>query len=187
MVETDKLEEGPATNLLVYTSAQLAAANKVQREQYGWDFSNEREFMENLFCTRFNFLLVAYSLFVTAAAGAPKGRAARRGAPRRRVLVCLGLAHDPSRAREDENRSDDLLPTVRPRDSHGQQRGCGEGSSGAVSCQPPDRILGVRFLRGFITGSRRSQSVRLAMSWLTSQCSRRGRDISGARLIRHPR
>jgi hypothetical protein len=35
---------------------------------YGWDFNQEREFMENLLCTRFNFLLVVYSLILAAAA-----------------------------------------------------------------------------------------------------------------------
>lgn len=62
----------PAVN--VHTVDQLRAAYARQREAYDWDFSNEREFMENLFCTRFNFLLVAYSLFVTAAATAVSNR-----------------------------------------------------------------------------------------------------------------
>jgi hypothetical protein len=62
----------PAVN--VYTDEELRAANRRQRDDYDWDFSREREFMENLFCTRFNFLLVAYSLFITAAAGAAQNR-----------------------------------------------------------------------------------------------------------------
>jgi hypothetical protein len=44
------------------------------RALYDWDFSREREFIENLFCTRFNFFLIAYSLFVTAAATAMSTR-----------------------------------------------------------------------------------------------------------------
>src|SRR5437879_7231372 len=32
----------------------------------GWNFSHEREFAENLFVGRFNYFLVAYSLFMTA-------------------------------------------------------------------------------------------------------------------------
>jgi hypothetical protein len=63
----------PAVN--VHTVDELRNANAKQRELYDWDFSTEREFMENLFCTRFNFLLVAYSLFVTAAAAAAQHRA----------------------------------------------------------------------------------------------------------------
>lgn len=65
----------PATPAVkVHTVEQLREAYKRQREAYDWDFSSEREFMENLFCTRFNFLLVAYSLFVTAAAAAVQNR-----------------------------------------------------------------------------------------------------------------
>jgi len=58
----------------VHTVDELRAAYARQREFYDWDFSSEREFMENLFCTRFNFLLVTYSLFVTAAAAAVQNR-----------------------------------------------------------------------------------------------------------------
>ena len=57
-----------ADGLKVYSAAELEAALCYQRENYGWDFNSERELMENLFCQRFNFLLVIYSLFVTAAA-----------------------------------------------------------------------------------------------------------------------
>lgn len=35
---------------------------------HGWTFYDEREHIENLLCQRFNFLLVVYSLFITAAA-----------------------------------------------------------------------------------------------------------------------
>lgn len=62
--------EVPANGLLKYSVAQLANAAKVQSERYSWNFFNEREFMENLMCQRFNFLLVFYSIFVAAAASA---------------------------------------------------------------------------------------------------------------------
>ena|SRR2546426_270513 len=65
---------GRTPAVYVHTVEELRAAYTRQREVYDWDFSNEREFMENLFCTRFNFLLVAYSLFVTAAAAAVQNR-----------------------------------------------------------------------------------------------------------------
>ena len=32
-----------------------------------WNMSDEREFMENLLCQRFNFFLILFSLFLTAA------------------------------------------------------------------------------------------------------------------------
>ena len=32
----------------------------------GWSFSDEREFMENLYVGRFNYFLVIFSLFLTA-------------------------------------------------------------------------------------------------------------------------
>ena len=48
----------------------LLSAYKKQNELYGWNISQEREFMENLFCQRFNFLLVLFSLFIAAAASA---------------------------------------------------------------------------------------------------------------------
>jgi len=63
-----------AAAVKVYSVEELRAANGRQRENYDWDFSSEREFMENLFSTRFNFLLVVYSLFVTAAAAAVQTR-----------------------------------------------------------------------------------------------------------------
>jgi hypothetical protein len=45
--------------------------------------------MENLFCTRFNFLLVAYSLFVTAAATAWQNRPLFIGVAFAGAIVCL--------------------------------------------------------------------------------------------------
>ena len=35
-------------------------------EATGWNLTNEREFVENLFVGRFNYFLVVYSLFMTA-------------------------------------------------------------------------------------------------------------------------
>ena len=57
-----------ARGLRCYSVRELQDGLKYQREHYDWDFNNEREFIENLFCQRFNFLLVIYSLFITAAA-----------------------------------------------------------------------------------------------------------------------
>src|SRR5882762_10905497 len=52
---------GRVPAVYVHTVEELREAYTRQRELYDWDFSSEREFMENLFCTRFNSLLVAYS------------------------------------------------------------------------------------------------------------------------------
>ena len=38
--------------------------------QTQWDLSQERVFMENLFCQRFNFFIVIFSLVIAGAAGA---------------------------------------------------------------------------------------------------------------------
>lgn len=73
----------------VHSADELRAANARQRAKYDWDFSREREFMENLFCTRFNFLLIAYSLFVTAAAGALPNRPAFRAVCFGGAVLCL--------------------------------------------------------------------------------------------------
>lgn len=39
---------------------------KKQHEEIGWSFYDERQFLENLFVQRLNYLIVAYSLFITA-------------------------------------------------------------------------------------------------------------------------
>lgn len=57
-----------AEGLKVYSVDEIVNGQKKAREIYGWDFHQEREFMENLLCTRFNFLLIVYSLFLAAAA-----------------------------------------------------------------------------------------------------------------------
>lgn len=74
-------EKDVAPGLRVHSIADIRAGYKRQREEYDWDLSQEREFTENLFCQRFNFLLVAYSLFVTAAASTSNQRML--------VVVCL--------------------------------------------------------------------------------------------------
>ncbi|MFH0920737.1 MAG: hypothetical protein V1913_10280 [Fibrobacterota bacterium] len=57
-----------AKNLHCYSVQDLEEGYSLQNREYDWNFSHEREFVENLFCQRFNFLLVIYSLFITAAA-----------------------------------------------------------------------------------------------------------------------
>ncbi|MBE3123317.1 MAG: hypothetical protein IMZ65_00765 [Planctomycetes bacterium] len=61
-----------AQGLHRYSVEELQEGLAFQRKHYDWDFSNEREFIENLFCQRFNFLLVIYSLFITAGASTHK-------------------------------------------------------------------------------------------------------------------
>lgn len=64
----------PAENLKHYSKEELHAALERQLKSYSWTFFDEREFLENLMCQRFNFLLVFYSVFVAAAASAPNQR-----------------------------------------------------------------------------------------------------------------
>jgi|GEM_PF-637787 len=49
-----------------YSIEDLKKAQNIQ-ENYQWNFSQEREFVENLFCQRINFLLIIYAVFITAA------------------------------------------------------------------------------------------------------------------------
>jgi hypothetical protein len=60
------------TNLKTLTPDEITDAYKTQVAEGAWTFSDEREFGENLFCQRFNFLLVAYSLIITACASTEK-------------------------------------------------------------------------------------------------------------------
>lgn len=46
---------------------EIEAAFKYQKENIDWTFYSEREFIENLFNQRFNYLIVMYSLFIAAA------------------------------------------------------------------------------------------------------------------------
>lgn len=64
----------PAENLKKYSVEELQVALKYQRDNQSWTFFDEREFMENLMCQRFNFLLVFYSIFVAAAASTTSQR-----------------------------------------------------------------------------------------------------------------
>lgn len=52
------------------TDEGVKEAFEKQRKDVGWTFYDEREFVENIFCQRFNFLLIVYSLFITAVATA---------------------------------------------------------------------------------------------------------------------
>ena len=54
-------------NLNTIDKKLIEESIKVQRK-LGWDYYQEREFVENLFCQRFNYFLIVYSLFITAAA-----------------------------------------------------------------------------------------------------------------------
>lgn len=47
---------------------QLDTLIKVQHEKSGWNFYNEREHVENLFYSRFNFFLVFYGMLIAAIA-----------------------------------------------------------------------------------------------------------------------
>ena len=63
------MSKSKKTNRLkVYSADGLKSGLAYQRKEYDWDFNDEREFIENLLCQRFNFLLVIYSLFITASA-----------------------------------------------------------------------------------------------------------------------
>jgi hypothetical protein len=85
---SDSQPEAPAPGLKIHSVRVLRDAYESQRKVYDWDFSKEREFMENLFCTRFNFLLVVYSLFVTAAAGSGQNRSLLVGVLFSGAILC---------------------------------------------------------------------------------------------------
>ena len=55
-------------NLKTLTPEEIKSKFNFQKEQVGWTFYSEREFIENLFNQRFNYLIVMYSLFIAAAA-----------------------------------------------------------------------------------------------------------------------
>jgi hypothetical protein len=58
----------PKTNLRTLTPSDINRIYQAQLENGEWDFSDEREHMENLFCQRLNFLLVTYALIVAGLA-----------------------------------------------------------------------------------------------------------------------
>lgn len=53
-------------NLLTISSKELKNAYKKQQKMNEWNFFDERKHMEKLLCTRFNYLILVFSLFVTA-------------------------------------------------------------------------------------------------------------------------
>ena len=57
------------------SDSEIAKINRIYQKQLeekqkyngaGWTFWDERVHMENLFCTRFNYLILSYSLFIAA-------------------------------------------------------------------------------------------------------------------------
>ncbi len=66
------------------TKEEIQDAYEFQRNSTDWTFYSEREFVENLFSNRFNYLLVVYSLFVTAFA-------AISGKTNKLIILGLGL------------------------------------------------------------------------------------------------
>ena len=57
----------------------------IKQQEFGiWDFYSEREFLENLMSQRFNYLLLIYSLFITAFA-------AIDGKVNRLIIIVLGF------------------------------------------------------------------------------------------------
>ncbi len=66
------------------TKEEIQEAYEFQRTLTDWTFYSEREFVENLFSNRFNYLLIAYSLFVTAFA-------AINGKSNKLIILGLGL------------------------------------------------------------------------------------------------
>ena len=53
-------------NTKVFTSDYLNSTYKKQLQEKVWNFYDERKHVEELLCQRFNYLIVAFSLFVTA-------------------------------------------------------------------------------------------------------------------------
>ena len=62
----EKIKKHHALNTL--SRKEIQEAFEYQKKNIGWDFYSEREFVENLFSQRFNYLIVMYSVFLTAAA-----------------------------------------------------------------------------------------------------------------------
>src|SRR5258706_8865986 len=62
-----KLEPRFVDNLNTISQERLQRAI-IDQEKTGWTFYSEREFIESLFNQRFNYLIVMFSLFITAAA-----------------------------------------------------------------------------------------------------------------------
>jgi hypothetical protein len=56
------------SNLHSLTVEEINQAVLYQKDKIGWDFYSERQFTENLFSTRFNYLIGIFSLFIAASA-----------------------------------------------------------------------------------------------------------------------
>jgi hypothetical protein len=50
--------------LIVLTDEEIRRSYELQKKNGDWTFYQEREFMENLLQTRFNFLITVYTLFL---------------------------------------------------------------------------------------------------------------------------
>jgi len=50
--------------LKALTDEEVVQAYKCQKDNNDWTFYQEREFVENLLQTRFNFLITVYTLFL---------------------------------------------------------------------------------------------------------------------------
>ena len=57
-------EENPKHRLKTISKEEARETYKKQKEH--WNYYNEREFSEELFNQRFNFLLITYSIFIAA-------------------------------------------------------------------------------------------------------------------------
>ena len=68
----------------ILTETEIQKAYEYQKNSTDWTFYSEREFIENLFSNRFNYLLVVYTLFVTAFA-------AIEGTTNKLIILYLGL------------------------------------------------------------------------------------------------
>ena len=51
-------------DLITLTNEEIRQSYECQRKNGDWTFYQEREFMENLLQTRFNFLMTVYTLFL---------------------------------------------------------------------------------------------------------------------------
>jgi hypothetical protein len=71
-------------DLNVFTNQEIEQMYEFQRTNTDWTFYNEREFMENLLQTRFNFLITVYTLFLMPFFAAETKVS-------KIVLLCLGL------------------------------------------------------------------------------------------------
>lgn len=55
-------------DFIKYDDNEIRKAFEFQVSNNLWNFYNEREFLENLLSQRFNYLILVYSLFISAAA-----------------------------------------------------------------------------------------------------------------------